>query len=151
MLSCHEINLLIVDIFTMMVRIKSVYWWCSYCWMSTRFWLLSSRWSICRSVNHVTSHYFYLIRLSSIYLIDKIFRSYTDIIRKWWNRLFVLNNLFILSCSLIHSFTHAVVLRSMIFVSINFVRVWHELIFVIASIEFVSSSIHRIFVISLCS
>jgi hypothetical protein len=45
-------------------------------------------------------------------------------------------------------FTHAVVVRSMIFVSINFVRVWHELIFVIASIEFVSSSIHRIFVIS---
>jgi hypothetical protein len=38
-------------------------------------------------------------------------------------------------------FTHAVVLRSMIFVSISFVRVWHELIFVIASIEFVSSSI----------
>jgi hypothetical protein len=75
-----------------------------YCWMNTRFWLLSSRWSICRNVNHVTSHYFYLIRLLSIYLIDKIFRSYTDITRKWWNRLFVLNNLFILSCLLIHSF-----------------------------------------------
>jgi hypothetical protein len=75
-----------------------------YCWMNTRFWLLSSKWSICRSVNHVTLHYLYLIRLSSIYLIDKIFRSHTDITRKWWNRLFVLNNLFILSCSLIHSF-----------------------------------------------
>jgi hypothetical protein len=35
----------------------------------------------------------------------------------------------------------------MIFVSISFVRIWHELIFVIASTEFVFSSIHRIFVI----
>jgi hypothetical protein len=34
-----------------------------YCWMSTRFRLLPSRWSICRGVGHVTSHYFYLIRL----------------------------------------------------------------------------------------
>jgi hypothetical protein len=66
-----------------------------YCWMDTRFWLLSSRWSICRDVSHVTSHCSYLIRLSSIYLIDKTFRSYTDITRKWWNRL---------SCLLIHSF-----------------------------------------------
>jgi hypothetical protein len=75
-----------------------------YCWMSTRFWLLSSKWSICRNVSHVTSHYLYLVRLSFIYLIDKIFRSYTDITRKWWNRLFVLNNFFILSCPFIHSF-----------------------------------------------
>jgi hypothetical protein len=37
----------------------------------------------------------------------------------------------------------------MIFVSINFVRIWHELIFVIALIEFVSLSIHRIVVIFL--
>jgi hypothetical protein len=45
--------------------------------MSTRFWLLSSRWSICRGVGHVKSHYPYLIRLSPTYLIGKTFRSYS--------------------------------------------------------------------------
>ncbi len=47
-----------------------------YCWMSTRFWLLPSRWSICRDVDHVTSHYPYLVRLSPTYLVGKTFRSY---------------------------------------------------------------------------
>ncbi len=91
--------LIVVDISTMMIQTKSVYYW-----MNTRFRLLSNRWSISKKFESRDSHYFYLIRLSSIYLIDKIFRSYTDITRKWWNRLFVLNNLFILNCSLINSF-----------------------------------------------
>jgi hypothetical protein len=64
-----------------------------------------------------------------------------EIVFSFW---IILSFLIVLSFIL---FTHVVVLRSMIFVSINFVRIWHELIFVIASIEFVSSSIHRIFVI----
>jgi hypothetical protein len=108
-----------------------------YCWMSTRFWLIASDNLYVENVSHVT----HIISIRSGYLrLIKPFEHTLQSLWKWWNRLY----------SSILS-THSSVFRSMIFVSISFVKVWHELIFVIASIEFVSSSIHRIFVISLRS
>ncbi len=64
---------------------------------------------------------------------------------KWWNRLYSdhFRSSFLL--------THSLILRSMSFVSINLLSVWHELFFVMTSTELDSSSIHRIFVISLRS
>jgi hypothetical protein len=65
---------------TMMIRFKSVYcMWSLLLNDDTRFRLLSSRWSISKKCESRDSHYFYLVRLSSIYLVGKIFRSYTNV------------------------------------------------------------------------
>jgi hypothetical protein len=44
---------------------------------NTRFRLLSSRWSISKKCESRDPHYFYLVRLPSIYLVGKTFRSYS--------------------------------------------------------------------------
>jgi hypothetical protein len=95
---------------------------------------------------------------SDYHLMMIIFDHTLQFFWKWWNRFYfwssilsiwiTLSFLIVLSSTL---FTHAVVFRSMIFVSISFVKVWHELLLIITSTEFVFSSIHRIFVIFLRS
>ncbi len=47
-------SLISVDISTVMVRIKSVYWWCSLLLNGYSVSNLSTVWSICRGVGHVT-------------------------------------------------------------------------------------------------
>ncbi len=61
---------------------------------------------------------------------------------KWYNRLYF----WFSSLS-----TQSLVFRLMIFVSTNLLSVWHELFFVMTSTELNSSSIHRIFAITLRS
>ncbi len=48
---------------TMMIRIKSVYWWCSLLLNEYKVMILSTVWSICRGVGHVTHTNPYSVRL----------------------------------------------------------------------------------------
>jgi hypothetical protein len=79
---------------------------------------------------------------SDFHFMMVIFDHTLQSLWKWWNRFYF--------WSLILS-THLLILRSMTFVSINLLSVSHGLFFVMTSTELDSSSIHRIFVISLRS
>jgi hypothetical protein len=130
-----------------MIRFKSVYYmWSLLLNDDTRFhcYLMCD---LYRCVSHMIHANLMRSGYSSIYLIDKIFCSHTAVTlkkMKFFRFYFWSSFWFILS-------THSLVFRSMIFVSINLISVWHELLFVMTSTELNSSSIHRIFVISLRS
>jgi hypothetical protein len=49
-------SLISVDIFTMMIRIKSIYWWCNLLLNEYEILILSTVWSICKMCESRDSH-----------------------------------------------------------------------------------------------
>ncbi len=112
--------------------------------MSTRFRFYLLCYLYVESVGHVI----HANSIRSDYLsisLSRLIKSFVHTLQslwKWWNRFYFWSS--ILSI-------HSLVFRLMIFVSISLLSAWHELFFVMTSTELNSSSIHRIFVISLRS
>jgi hypothetical protein len=111
--------------------------WCSLLvkWSTRfRFYLLCGLYVRC--VGHMTHANLMRPGYLSIYLVGKTFCSHTEVTLKMIksSRLYFWSSVLWFTLS-----THSLVFRSMIFVSINLMRVWHGLIFVIASTELLSN------------